>query len=302
MPGQQSSVNDFGAPTGQFLFIGADNVTPISGTTGTATSSDNSYLKYNLPFHGNTAFPNQISTGTGKNLIPYDPNSPNPVVSNPNLLQPWTLTFTNPSASNSPYTVMTPSAVGYLPAPFATNVTIQGNGTATPTVSWTGTANGAFVNIMDKDQCSDTTLGTSAAACANHGGWPNTIKSLGNQAPSGGLMIPPGVITMKNMNDHFVLQVSEAVTRDGTINTSHPNEAAISRANFDFTVLPSTAPSGPIYIPTADAAGTYHFAISGVAPNVTYNIDPKVATGYIYKIGTGDPNFASVELPNIGNS
>jgi hypothetical protein len=34
----------------------------------------------------------------------------------------------------------------------------------------------------------------------------------------------------------------------------------------------------------------------------TYFIDPAVATGYIYKTGSGDPNFASVELPDIGNS
>jgi len=29
------------------------------------------------------------------------------------------------------------------------------------------------------------------------------------------------------------------------------------------------------------------------------SIDPQAATGFIYKIGTGDPNFASVELPAV---
>jgi hypothetical protein len=38
-----------------------------------------------------------------------------------------------------------------------------------------------------------------------------------------------------------------------------------------------------------------------VAPGITYYLDPKVATGYIYQTGAGNPNFASVELPNIGN-
>jgi PEP-CTERM motif-containing protein len=38
-----------------------------------------------------------------------------------------------------------------------------------------------------------------------------------------------------------------------------------------------------------------------VAPGITYYIDPEVATGYIYQTGSGNPNFASVELPNIGN-
>jgi hypothetical protein len=31
------------------------------------------------------------------------------------------------------------------------------------------------------------------------------------------------------------------------------------------------------------------------------SIDPQAATGFIYKIGTGDPNFASVELPAVQN-
>ena len=38
-----------------------------------------------------------------------------------------------------------------------------------------------------------------------------------------------------------------------------------------------------------------------VQPGITYYIDPEVATGYIYQTGSGNPNFASVELPNIGN-
>jgi hypothetical protein len=46
---------------------------------------------------------------------------------------------------------------------------------------------------------------------------------------------------------------------------------------------------------------TYGFNVP-VVPGVTYHIDPNIATGYIYQIGLGDPNFASVSLPNIGNS
>jgi hypothetical protein len=38
-----------------------------------------------------------------------------------------------------------------------------------------------------------------------------------------------------------------------------------------------------------------------VQPGVTYYIDPIVATGYIYETGSGNPNFASVVLPDIGN-
>jgi hypothetical protein len=148
-----SSVNDVGFLTGEHLFMGADQVGPgilFPGTTGTATSADGSYTDRRLPAHGSTAFPAQISTGLGAGLVPYDPSSPDPFVNNPNLLKPWTLTFTNPSASNSPLRVTTPSAVGFSPAPFASNVTIRGAGTS-PTISWIGSANGSFVNIYNKN-------------------------------------------------------------------------------------------------------------------------------------------------------
>jgi hypothetical protein len=44
----------------------------------------------------------------------------------------------------------------------------------------------------------------------------------------------------------------------------------------------------------------YNFDFSVVA-NVAYNIDPATAHGFIYETGAGNPNFASVELPDIGN-
>jgi hypothetical protein len=39
----------------------------------------------------------------------------------------------------------------------------------------------------------------------------------------------------------------------------------------------------------------------GVTFGTTYNIDPAIAHGFIYETGSGDPNFSSVELSNIGN-
>jgi PEP-CTERM motif len=47
-----------------------------------------------------------------------------------------------------------------------------------------------------------------------------------------------------------------------------------------------------------DSSGVFHFNMS-VSAGVTTYIDPEVATGYIYAIGAGNPDFASVTLPTL---
>lgn len=49
-----------------------------------------------------------------------------------------------------------------------------------------------------------------------------------------------------------------------------------------------------------DSSGVFHFNIAVTAGTATY-IDPPIAIGYIYQTGAGNPDFASVDLPNIGN-
>jgi hypothetical protein len=94
---EQASVNDTGASTKEVLFIGANQVVPNgnNGTTGVATSSDLSIINHPLLNLSSTAFPNQISTGIGADAILYNG-------SNPNLLNPWTLTFTNGPDTKTP--------------------------------------------------------------------------------------------------------------------------------------------------------------------------------------------------------
>ena len=232
-------------------------------TSGVATSSDNSIIDHPLLNNSSPAFPNQISTGIGSDAVPYDGT-------NPNLLNPWTLTFTN--GSNTVVAV-TPSSAGYTLPAFANSVTVTGR-TTTPTVSWVGSGNGAFVQIFNKSGL--------------------TLYSTGGLSATGSLQIPSDIIYTGNS---YVVEVAEAYTRDGTTNTAHYNEAAISRALFDYTVS-STAPSVPINIPMIDSSGVFHFNMS-VSAGVTTYIDPEIATGYIYVIGAGNPDFASVTLPTL---
>lgn len=95
-----SSVNDIGFVTGTVLFLGANQVSPngANGTTGTAQTINtltNQTVNWNLGFRGDTAFPNQISTGLGRVVIPPNGLPFGAVPDNLGLRAPWSLTFKN---------------------------------------------------------------------------------------------------------------------------------------------------------------------------------------------------------------
>ena len=48
------------------------------------------------------------------------------------------------------------------------------------------------------------------------------------------------------------------------------------------------------------ANGVDYFNVGSVGPDFVTFIDPAIAIGYIYDTGAGDPNFASVILPDVG--
>jgi hypothetical protein len=74
-----------------------------------------------------------------------------------------------------------------------------------------------------------------------------------------------------------------------------------SRSNAFFSLVPLKAGSPSIvYLPTVDGS-RFAFSLS-VAAGATYYIDPAIAIGYQYQIGLGNPNFASVLLPSIGDN
>jgi hypothetical protein len=85
---------------------------------------------------------------------------------------------------------------------------------------------------------------------------------------------------------------------------SNPNVSALSRVYSNFQVLPDSSGNLPnIQLPTVTLNGgqvVYGFNVD-VAPGIIYHLDPQVATGYIYETGAGNPNFASVSFPDIGN-
>lgn len=83
-------------------------------------------------------------------------------------------------------------------------------------------------------------------------------------------------------------------TRDGAQLTGR------ARTFFEFTPLPDGTGGVSVYLPSVGPDGVFRFDIE-VRSGQRYAIDPTVAVGYDYQIGAGDPLFASVMLPDIGD-
>jgi hypothetical protein len=71
-----------------------------------------------------------------------------------------------------------------------------------------------------------------------------------------------------------------------------------SRSIFNFQLVPAGTP--PVALPSVGTDGVYHFNVQVIDGEPVF-IDPSVAVGYDYAIGPGDPNFASVLLPDLGD-
>ena len=130
-----------------------------------------------------------------------------------------------------------------------------------------------------------------------------TTASLGPNITS--YTVPPSDFTYGvalRPNTLYTIRISVLQTRDGsTTNLTSNNVSGLSEVYSSFKSLPTGTP--PVNLPTVTRVGnqvlyTFNLTVEG---GVTYAIDPEVATGYIYQTGAGNPNFASVSLPNIGN-
>ena len=203
----------------------------------------------------------------------------------------WQVNFAQAGVS----TVATLPSVAVIPTspvPFPSSVTITPGGT-TPTISWTlpaGTSPNAFrVNIYDRS--------TPVLANGQH-----DIISTSDLSPSAtSFTIPASAGIMPGSNYTINFQVID--TRNGSAlpqGASNANILTRSSSFFDFS--PPAAGSPPVIaLPTVNGVtGVYTFDVGSVGPSSTTFIDPSVAIGYEYAVGSGDPNFASVLLPNVG--
>ena len=293
--------NDLSFSSGEFIRSGADSVVPngFNGTSGTANTIN--LTTGGLITRTLTPLTSAVTPNFFSNLFAICTSNCSPTANNnpANLLGPWILAFSNPSTTNSPV-LDNLSLAGTGEIPFVNSIALSGT-SQYPTFSWSPplgvSVDGYRINIFQNDletfNSSGALVNTGQVTSANVG--PNvTSYTVSPSDFTYGVALQSGTL--------YTIQITVLQTRDGsTTNLSNNNVSALSRVYSSFESLPAGTP--PVNLPTVVRVGNqvlYTFNLT-VAGGVTYAIDPEVATGYIYQTGAGNPNFASVSLPNIGN-
>jgi hypothetical protein len=267
--------NDVGVGSGEMFQFGANIVGSSEGTSVGAVYPPTGFTVSQFP-----CVQLAINSGFCVRTSPY----------NTTRLDPWTLRFTNGSDS---LTVTGPSLVGsdrFMP--FPASVTLSGSG-LTPTISWTlpsGYAPDA-IDVVIYDKGKILANGTAdqihrAILLANTSSYTiPDILSSGQHLVQGG---------------NYAINLRLDETRNHvTFTPSNSNTLHRTSSFFDFTPLSGNNPPN-VALPTV-VSGVYNFSVGNVGPTSTTFIDPDVAIGYDYAIGAGNPNFASVLLPNVGD-
>lgn len=263
--------NDLGFTQGDLISIGA--VATPNGTSGTTVTAQTTYIStgsatvpINIKSASTTASPNEFRVNIG-------------FLSD--LAGPWTLTFTN---GLNTALALTPSAVSSPSAPGAYGVTVSGSG-LNPTFSWNypSSIDGVTVLIYDKsvlvNGSADLVYAHSMPGSTNSYTLPTVL--------GGGVTLHPG--------KPYVVALKGLILRNPLGTFTNQNTASQSVSYFDFTPLTTGV---PVYLPTVGTGSGFSYSMTVVA-GTEYFIDPSIAIGYEYEIGLGDPNFASVLLPNI---
>jgi hypothetical protein len=287
---------------GQFIRYGANGVVPNGdaatngigvATTGFATTTNlatGNIITRTVPFNPGPADPNFFQGIFAISSNPSSNSNPN------NLTGPWTITFQDPATT--PTSISNTLSLQGGEIPFVNSVTLSGT-SANPTFSWSAPAgvsvNGYRIDIYQNNLVSNVAPLNNGLVASKT--LPSTVTS--HTVASSDFTVP-GFGFMLNTN--YTLAIVALQTRNGsTTNLTQNNVNAVSFAYSSFRTLPVGTP--PVNLPTVTIVGNqviYGFALT-VQPGITYYIDPAVATGYIYQTGSGNPNFASVVLPDIGN-
>jgi hypothetical protein len=267
-------LNDVGIGQGDLNQFGAD-VIPALGTTISAVQG--------ITLGAVQCVPLTVDANFCARTTPF----------NLNRIGSWALTFQN-GANTATASTPTLAVIPADPVPFPASVTISNSGT-TPTLSWT--VLGGFSPDAVRVQVYDKSIVLS-------NGQNDIIFAQNLAGVQSSFQIPAGVL---KSNGQYALNVQLIESRNHVAPSpggSLPNSSILRRSNSFFDFSPLSGPQPAAFIPTRGPGvnAPYQFHVQGIVAGQTIFIDPLVATGYQYAIGQGDPKFASVKLPAVGNN
>ena len=208
---------------------------------------------------------------------------------------PFQINVTNATASNGPTQAYQATSYVHSPLPFLTDVALTGGG-LTPTISWkvpvSTEAEPTNVFIQVRKVTKETSTQIERAILVHEAVIPlgETSYTFGDPFSYGNV---PGFPTGLEEGVRYEMVVSLERRIDG-----QPQGRA--RTFFEFVPLADGAGEVAIFLPSVGPDGIFKFDVE-VKAGETIAIDPVVAIGYDYQIGDGDPNFASVMLPEVGD-
>ena len=272
---ENRGINSLGFTPGEFMRVGATSVIPngSAGTSGVASTVNlvtGAIETRSLVFNPAPVIPNFFV----RNL----PDSPA-------LYGPWTLNFSN-GADTRQSTVTLPA--GTTQAPFVNTITLSGT-SAVPVFTWApppgALVNAYRINIYDRSLVTATSSGQVSSR--------TVAPSQTSYTVDGADFTVPGYAFQLGRN--YSIEIGLIRTKDGgSTDFGNSNIAAISRVYADFRASDSGGPVVNLPVTRVDGSFQFNFAVT---PGQTYFIDPVVAVGYDYRIGAGNPSFASVVLP-----
>lgn len=281
------------------------------GSTGqqlVSTNGDLTHVFVTNPFMGTLTDPRELTwvglfsgRGGGRNEYTTTFDRANSAVAP--LLDPWAanpfrITATNPDTPNglTSVTVTAPPFDKDALPPFVTDLKVTTG--LTPTLSWkvpAGTAtNRASLQIRlvqgesaDGSRITASTL-VHSVNLALASDMSYQITTLNNPD-----LLRLGLATTLQANSKYEISVQLDIVSGGELKGR-------SRTFFEYKPLDSGQSNVAVYLPSVGTNGAFKFNVT-VDAGQTYPIDPETAVGYIYETGTGDPNFRSVALPDIGD-
>ncbi|MEM7405221.1 MAG: hypothetical protein AAF458_07990 [Pseudomonadota bacterium] len=200
----------------------------------------------------------------------------------PNLQGPWTLTAINGSETA---TASTHQLNTQAPIEFVRNIRMETN-FETPTLFWDLPATGPAFDTVQIGVFDDETDFRLSVMGANQ---DQVLESLAPDQTS--YAFRPGQL---ELGKSYVARVVLTDLDDATGETLNR-----SIKFFNFMTL-NESDDVQFFLPTVDEEGDFNFDIDVTADEVI-RLDPFVATGYDFATNTGDPLFATISLPDVGD-